>query len=83
MTSTKRYIPGIVLNVCGYVLFALGAIYTLASHDLHDRLPFFAGLPHDTHTWIGAVTIVIGAGLLIVADKLTKRARKAAVVANA
>jgi hypothetical protein len=62
-----------VLVGLGLFFFGLGAFYSLASHGLHEALPFLAALPHSTHIYIGAGGAVLGLVFLLLGDRVKKR----------
>ena len=70
---TKSPIKLVILDGVGYALFAVGAFYSLASHTLHERLPFLTGLEHSTQIFLGAGVAVAGIITVVISDKLKKR----------
>jgi hypothetical protein len=62
-----------VLVGLGLFFFGLGAFYSLASHGLHEALPFLAALPHSAHIYIGAGGAILGLVLLLVGERIKKR----------
>lgn len=70
---TKTPIKLVILDVVGYALFAIGAFYALASHTLHERLPFLTGLEHSTQIIAGAAVAMVGIIMVVISDKLKKR----------
>jgi hypothetical protein len=65
----------LVLDGVGYVLFAAGAFYGLASNELHERLPFLTGIEYATKIYIGAGVALLGIVLLVVSDKFKRHAK--------
>jgi hypothetical protein len=74
LRSGKTPLKLLVLDGVGYVLFAAGAFYALASDSLHERLPFLTGMTYTAQILIGASTALVGIALLVVSDKLKRRA---------
>jgi len=68
-----------LLDVLGYVLFAVGAFVALATHGVHDRIaPFLTDrFPHWVEIAAGAAVALIGIVILVASDK-RKRRRKGA-----
>lgn len=68
-----------VLDGLGYVLFAVGAFYALATHGVHDRIaPFLADrFPHWVEVAVGAAAALVGIAILVSSDKLKRRRKEA------
>lgn len=63
------------LNIVGIILFGLGVVYSLLSHEAHDVIPFFANSSHAVHLFVGIGVLVFGTLLLIGAGVIDRRER--------
>ena len=66
-----------LINLVGFVLFAVGTTYALMTHELHQQLPFFASYSHVTHVSSGGAVMLLSIVVFVSAEKLRKRSAAA------
>ena len=54
----------IIIGIISFLIMALGLVFTLLPHDLHEAVTFGLNIPHFLHFVMGFV--IIGAGLVII-----------------